>query len=108
MFMLFSGATHSTLVLIDSEGCIVLELKGGPGLNCLLNGVERSADQIAEWIRSLNYWMENEEGFGLPIASLVVSFYEKNIFSKAFQLVREWVFPERKMMRLIKGKDQRK
>uniref|UniRef100_A0A915NRJ0 N-acetyl-D-glucosamine kinase n=1 Tax=Meloidogyne floridensis TaxID=298350 RepID=A0A915NRJ0_9BILA len=45
------GATCSTFVLIDSQGNLLHQLSGGPGLNFLLDGVESTADKIARWLR---------------------------------------------------------
>lgn len=61
------GSTHSTLVLIDSSGNKIDEWTGGPSLNCLLNGVERTADQIASWAREC---IMRKLDLKLPIFSL--------------------------------------
>uniref|UniRef100_A0A915EG78 N-acetyl-D-glucosamine kinase n=1 Tax=Ditylenchus dipsaci TaxID=166011 RepID=A0A915EG78_9BILA len=59
------GATHSTLVLMDSNAK-KLGQWSGPALNCLLNGIERTADQISAWIRRI----AREISVDLPISSL--------------------------------------
>uniref|UniRef100_A0A914GZR6 N-acetyl-D-glucosamine kinase n=1 Tax=Globodera rostochiensis TaxID=31243 RepID=A0A914GZR6_GLORO len=67
------GATHSNLVLINSTGPsakIAGQWDDGPALNCLLNGVERTADQIATWMRCCVRTDNTEQPILLPIASL--------------------------------------
>uniref|UniRef100_A0A1I8BTE4 N-acetyl-D-glucosamine kinase n=1 Tax=Meloidogyne hapla TaxID=6305 RepID=A0A1I8BTE4_MELHA len=69
------GATCSTFVLIDSQGKLLHQLSGGPGLNFLLNGVESTADKIAQWLREVIAERNKKEEttsqpIKLPVASL--------------------------------------
>ncbi|KAI1727483.1 lysine methyltransferase domain-containing protein [Ditylenchus destructor] len=60
------GATKSTLVFLDSSGKKLGQWDGS-ALNCLLNGIEWTADRIAEWVRT----SAKELNIQLPIDSLV-------------------------------------
>uniref|UniRef100_A0A915NN85 N-acetyl-D-glucosamine kinase n=1 Tax=Meloidogyne floridensis TaxID=298350 RepID=A0A915NN85_9BILA len=69
------GATCSTFVLIDSQGNLLHQLSGGPGLNFLLNGVESTADKIARWLREAIVEKNRKEHststpIRLPVAAL--------------------------------------
>lgn len=76
LFINFRGATHSTLILIDLTG-----QKFGSweetGLNCLLKGIEATADFICEWIRAVirEYSVNNLASvLNLPLYGLVSIF----------------------------------
>lgn len=52
-----------------SKGEILRQETDGPALNCLLNGVEKTVDQIACWMRSIIAAIP--ENIHLPITALV-------------------------------------
>ncbi|KAH7711081.1 N-acetylglucosamine kinase [Aphelenchoides avenae] len=60
------GATRCRLAFVDSEGTVLGDWPVDKGLNCLLEGIERTADFIAQWIRK----MAQEVGVSLPLKSL--------------------------------------